>query len=52
MPVSLSYISGNYYLSEHPTNPTNPSYVNPNRLILTKFKTLQHVFGSAVEAET
>ena len=52
MPVACSCIYGNYCLSDHPTNPTNPSYVNPNGPILTKFKTLLHVVRSKSEAET
>ena len=40
MPGYNSRISGCYYLSDHPTNPTNPSDVNPNGLMFTKCKTL------------
>ena len=52
MPGALSPINGNYYLRDHTTNPTNPSYVKTNRLILTKYKTLWHAFGSTAESKT
>ena len=39
--------AGNYYLSNNHNKPTNPSYVKPNRPILTKCKTLRYAFGSA-----
>ena len=35
MPGCRSFISGHYYLCDHPTNPTNPSYDETNGLILT-----------------
>ena len=52
MPVSCSRISVQYYLSDHPTNSTNPSYFNPNRPIITYCKTLRNLVVSATEAET
>ena len=47
-----SYIYGHYYLSGHPTNPHNPSDVNPNKTIQTEWNILRHVVSSAAEAET
>ena len=52
MPGSCSRISGNYYLSYHPNKPTNPSDVNPNGPVITEFKTLRHLVGSAAESDT
>ena len=52
MPGARSCISGQYHLSDHPTNPTNPSYVNPNGPILTECKTLQYLVISTVEYDT
>ena len=46
MPGSRNIIDGHYYLSYHPTNPTNHSNVNPNGTIITKCNTLGHVVGS------
>ena len=36
VPGVRSCITGKYYLIDHPTDPTNPSDVNPNRPILTE----------------
>ena len=47
-----SFISGDYYSSNHTTKPTNSSAVKPYRTILTKCKTLRHVVGFAAEANT
>ena len=52
MPVACSCIAGNYYLSYHPTNPTDPSDVKPNGPIITECNTLRHVVVSTEEAET
>ena len=46
MPGDCSCISRHYYLSENPTNPTNPSYVYTNGIVINECKTLQHLFGS------
>ena len=50
MSGACSHISGHYYLSCHPTNPTNPSYINPNQTILTECMTLGYLISSAEES--
>ena len=52
MPLACSFISGHYYLINHPNKPNNPLYVKPNRRIITKCKTFQRVVGSTAESET
>ena len=52
MPGARIHVIGSYYLSDHPTNPTNPSYVKPDGTIITKCKTLRHIVFSNTESET
>ena len=52
IPGACSCISGNHYLSNHPTNPNNPSDVNTRKPILTKFKTIWNAVGFTAETNT
>ena len=52
IPGACSHIYGHYYLSDHNTNPTNPSDVYSNGPFITECKNLQHVVRSTAEAKT